>query len=150
VGRPRKPNHLEALAGERESRINRGEPLPAESTIVPPVPLSEGAQKVWDRLAPDLIAQGVLSAWDTDIFVIFCDAASTYHEVRKLIGSDYVAKGSVKDTTVKSPLWRIMQDAAETMRAVGSKFGLTPSDRAGLDVADVGGKPMLGAERILG
>jgi phage terminase small subunit len=39
-----------------------------------------------------------------------------------------------------------MKDASETMRVVGSQFGLTPSDRAGLDVADVSDKPALGAE----
>jgi hypothetical protein len=48
VAPPRRPNHLKILSGELEDRINRNEPLPAESTtIVPPVQLSEGAQAVW-------------------------------------------------------------------------------------------------------
>lgn len=76
---PRKPTHLKILAGDREDRINCWEPLPAEAAIVPPVQLGEGAQKVWGRLAPDLINKGVLTAWDCDAFSIYCDAAATYY-----------------------------------------------------------------------
>lgn len=147
---PRKPTHLKILAGCREDRINRNEPLPSEDAIVPPVQLSDGAQKVWDRLAPDLIDKGVLRAWDVDMFVVFCDAVAGYHEARALMGSEYVTKGSVRDTAVKSAFWRIQRDCAETMRTVGAKFGLTPSDRAGLDLADTTPTPKYGPERILG
>ena len=136
---PRKPTHLRILAGTREDRINRNEPLPGESTVVPPVQLSEGAQRVWDRLAPGLIDQRCLTSWDVDLFVVFCDAAATYHECRAAIGSEYTNPGSVKNTTVKSPLWRIILDCAEAMRVIGAKFGLTPSDRAGIDLDQVRG-----------
>lgn len=149
MGRPRTPNHLKILAGAREDRINRNEPLPAESAVLPPMALSEGAQKVWDRLAPDLIDKGVLSAWDVDIFAVFCDVAALYHECRALMGSGYVSMGSVKDTWVRSPYWRVMRDCIETMAKIGGRFGLTPADRAGLDVSSDTG-PEFGAERILG
>lgn len=145
--RPRKPNHLKILAGDREDRINRNEPLPSEGEIAPPVQLSEGAQRVWNRLAPDLIDKGVLSAWDTDMFCVFCKAAATFYEVSEQIGSEYTTAGSTKNT-VKNPLWQIMKEASETMRVVGAKFGLTPSDRAGLDTSE--NVPTYGAERILG
>ena len=145
----RRSNHLKILAGEREDHINRNEPLPAESTIVPPVQLSEDAQAVWDRLAPDLIDKGCLTSWDVDMFTIYCDAAATYHECRRAMGSEYTTKGSVRDTTVKSPLWRIMKDSADTMRTIGAKFGLTPSDRAGIDVAEQTPPSKHGPERIL-
>jgi len=115
------------------------------------VQLSEGAQAVWDRLAPHLISKGCLSSWDLDLFIVYCDAAATYHDCRRAMGSDYTVKGSVKDTTVQSPLWRIMKDSADTMRSIGAKFGLIPSDRAGLDVAAVSdtSKPKTDPERTL-
>jgi P27 family predicted phage terminase small subunit len=150
VAPPRRPNHLKILAGEREDRINRNQPLPAESTIVPPVKLSKGAQEVWDRLAPDLIDKGVLTSWDVDLFAVYCDAAAAYYECSAAMGSSYAVKGSVRDTTVKNPLWRVMRDCADTMRSIGGKFGLTPSDRAGIDVNMVEKKPTTGPERILG
>ena len=146
---PRRPNHLKILAGTREDRVNRNEPLPAESAIVPPVQLSEGAQAVWDRLAPDLIKKGCLSNWDLDLFIVYCDATATYHECRRAMGGDYTVKGSVKDTTVKSPLWRVMKDSSDTMRSIGAKFGLTPSDRAGIDVSERAPVSKYGPERIL-
>jgi P27 family predicted phage terminase small subunit len=114
------------------------------------VELSDGAQRVWDRLVPDLVNKGVLKSWDLDLFVVYCDAAATYYECRAAIGTDYTAKGSVKDTTVKSPLWRIVLDSAQTMRTVGGKFGLTPSDRAGIDISHETPASKTGPERILG
>jgi P27 family predicted phage terminase small subunit len=150
VAPPRRPTHLKILAGEREDRINRNAPLPTESTVSPPVELSDGAREVWNRLARDLEDKGCLTSWDVDLFAVYCDAAATYYECRRAIGSDYTVKGSVKHTTVKSPLWRIMKDAADTMRTIGARFGLTPSDRAGIDVSDTKPTPQYGPERLLG
>jgi hypothetical protein len=81
------------------------------------------------------------------MFVVCCNAAATYYEVSERIGSEFVSAGS-NNNTVVSPLWRVQKDAAETMRVVGGKFGLTPSDRAGLDTSE--NSPTHGAERILG
>jgi len=149
VGRPRRATHLKILAGERESRINRGEPIPSEGEVSPPAQLGDAAQQVWDRLAPDLIDKGCLTGWDADLFAVFCDAVATYHQCRAVIGSNYTTKGAVKDTTVKAPLWRIMLDCVDTMARIGGKFGLTPSDRAGLDLSEVEPRPVYGPERLL-
>ena len=146
--RPRRPNHLKILAGEREDRINRNEPTPIETSVAPAMPLSPAAQAIWDRLAPDLEDKGCLTPWDADLFSLFCDVAATYYETRALIGSSYAVKGSV--STVVSPLWRIMRDCAETMARIGARFGLTPSDRAGIDVSTSTETPKYGSERILG
>jgi P27 family predicted phage terminase small subunit len=148
MGRPSRPTNLKILAGDREDRINRNEPIPGDETAINPcVPLSEGAQKVWDRLAPDLIDKRVLTAWDVDMFAVFCDAVAVYQECCSLMGSAYVVAGSVKDTLVKSAYWRVMRDCVETMIRIGGKFGLTPADRAGIDTG--GNAPVFGAERIL-
>lgn len=150
VAPPRRPNHLKILASR-----TRGPHQPQRATADrvdhrPPVRLSEGAQKVWDRLAPDLIDKRVLTSWDVDLFAVYCDAAAAYYECAAAMGSSNAVKGSVRDTTVNNPLWRVMRDCADTMRSIGAKFGFTPSDRAGIDVAavlDTG--PKLGPERIL-
>lgn len=148
MGRPRKPTHLKLLAGEREDRINRNEPTPSIVEIVPPLPIGDGAQAVWDRLAPDLIAKHILTAWDVDTFIVFCDAVATFQECQQLMGRDYLVPGSVPGTLVKSAYLRIMKDCADVIARFGGKFGLTPSDRASLDVSDRPA-PKHGAERIL-
>jgi P27 family predicted phage terminase small subunit len=144
----RTPNHLKILQGVREDRINRNEPIPAESDIAPAMELSEGARAIWDRLAPDLIDKGCLSAWDVDMFTVFCDAAAMYYELRSQVAS-YTVAGSVNNTVV-NPLLRIMRDCIETMTRIGARFGLTPSDRAGIDVSASDEPPKYGPERILG
>lgn len=42
--------------------------------------------------------------------------------------------GSVRGTSVVSPLWRVLRDSAEMMAKLGGRSGLTPADRAGLDL----------------
>jgi P27 family predicted phage terminase small subunit len=110
--------------------------------------MSDGAQAVWDRLAPDLIAKHILTAWDVDMFMVFCDAVATYQECERLMGRDYLVEGSVPGTLVKSPYLRVMRDCSDTIVRFGGRFGLTPSDRAGLDVSGMPA-PRYGAERIL-
>ncbi|WP_010311437.1 P27 family phage terminase small subunit [Saccharopolyspora spinosa] len=51
----------------------------------PPESLSEDARAVWDRLTPSLIAVGVLTPWDTDAFVIVCEALARYQQATKLV-----------------------------------------------------------------
>lgn len=63
------------------------------------------------------------------------------------MGSDYLVQGSVKDTLVKSGYWRIMRDCVDTMARIGGRFGLTPADRAALDVSGET-LPMSSAERF--
>ena len=147
--RPRRPNHLKILAGEREDRINRNEPTPTETSVAPATPLSPAAQAIWDRLAPDLEDKGCLTPWDADLFSVFCESAATYYETRALIGSSYAVQGSVKNAVV-NPLWRVLKDCAEAMARIGARFGLTPSDRAGIDVSTSTETPKHGPERILG
>jgi phage terminase small subunit len=49
------------------------------------------------------------------------------------------ADGSVRGTKVVSPAFRVRQGAAEMMRSIGQRFGLTPGDWAQLKVNDNGG-----------
>lgn len=147
-----KPTELRILQGDREDRINRLEPKPDDSTdIKPPYRLRRPAAAIWRRLAPDLIAKRVLTAWDVDQFAVFCDAAATYREAREFLDTEgYTAQGSAGGV-IKSPYWQIARDAASIMTSVGARFGLTPSDRAGLSVGgnDDGGNKK-DANRLLG
>jgi P27 family predicted phage terminase small subunit len=136
------------LHGDREDRINRSEPLPAEGAIVPPRELDEYAQSVWDRLAPDLIAKSVLTAWDVDQFATFCESASTYKTAREHLNRDGLTAVGAAGGVIKSPYWQIMRDAADIMTKVGGRFGLTPSDRSSLSIGG-GEDKAQGAARFL-
>lgn len=145
-----KPTALRVLDGDRESRINRDEPLPSESGgIAPTEDLSVAARRVWDRVAPDLIRKGVLTEWDVQAFTTYCQAVAHYQAAQAgLEEHGYTARGAAGGV-IKSPYWQIMRDAIGVMTTIGGRFGLTPSDRAQLKVGGSESRAD-GAERLLG
>lgn len=140
-----RPNHLKALEGEREDRVNRDEPIPEGGVIVPPVELDEAAVGIWNRLAPDLIAKKVLTSWDVDQFAAFCQYAALYQRAADSASHAPFEVDGSHGGTVQNPVFRIMQMASSEMRSIGQRFGLTPGDRAGLKI-DQGGGTKSGAE----
>lgn len=150
TGRPATPNHLKAVAGIRESRLNRDEPVPTstDDLTVAPAELPDGAKAVWERLAPDLLDKKVLTPWDVDQFAAYCVAVSQYNECRVRMGDQFVVEGSMGQM-VKSPYWAQMNEALMQMMRLSARFGLTPADRAGL-VVKVDSPPSAGGERLLG
>jgi P27 family predicted phage terminase small subunit len=147
TGRPAAPTHLKVLRGDREDRINRKAPTPSESTVRPPIALSSGAREVWDRLAPDLIDKRVLTAWDIDLFMVFCEATARFYECSRQLDAELVTTGSAK-SPIKSPYWQILRDCEAMMSRVGGRFGLTPADRSSLAVR-AQQDPKLGGERLI-
>jgi P27 family predicted phage terminase small subunit len=148
-GRKPRPTHLKALEGVKESRLNRQEPIAGEGVVLPPVPLPEDAQAVWDRLVPDLVARGGMCHWDVDMMSVFCRSVALFNRAATEVQqSGLLVDGSVKDTRVVHPALRVMAAMAKTMTSIGSSFGLTPADRARLRVdGNVGTKA--GAARLL-
>ena len=142
-GRKPRPNHLRALEGVRESRINRDEPLPSEATIVPPVELEPAAQAVWNRLAPDLIAKKVLTAWDVDSFATYCRVVVLFNRAAAEVESQGASVDRKYQGVVPSPAFRAMIAMQKTMSSIGSRFGLSPADRASLRID---GAPKSGAD----
>lgn len=127
MGRPRKPTHLALLAGDDKKnpdRVNRSEPVPDALPVEPPYPLTIKVQEVWDRLAPDRIAKGVLTAWDVDAFAAFCEA---------IVLTQRFARGASRrgEPGASSPLTEF-KTAVTIVAQLGSRFGWTPSDRARL------------------
>lgn len=150
-----RPDHLKAIAGVEERYRNRAEPTPAGADElidlkVPPRGLGAPAARVWRRLAPDLVDKHMLTAWDVDLFAVFCRAKATHDQLWKAMGADVVVPGSVPTTMVKSAHWRAVLDCVDVMLRLSARFGFTPGDRASLAVVGgVGGSVQLGAERLL-
>jgi len=142
------------ISGERESRINRDEPLPSERKAVAPEGMTAGARKVWDELAPDLIDKGCLTPWDVYAFEALCEAIANFRECRDLLHSYNSGEGKFIDRgggggVIKSPYHQMMRDHIETLAKLGSRFGLTPGDRANLTIKEPDKGHGNGAERIL-
>jgi P27 family predicted phage terminase small subunit len=148
-GRAPRPTHIRALEGVKEYRLNRDEPIPGDGLVIPPVELPAAAQDVWNRLAPDMIEKRVLTSWDVDMFSVFCRSVALFNRAAAEVEQKgLLTAGSVKETQVVSPAVRVMVIAADMMRSIGQKFGLTPGDRALLKV-DHDAVPTSGAARLL-
>lgn len=131
AGRPPKPTHLKVLHGDDKKnpkRLNRSEPVPSASTVEPPWQLSRSAQEVWDRLAPDRIDKGVLTAWDADAFAFFCEGVV----IARLKLAD---AGREPMPGAPSPMSEL-KAAVSILSTLGGRFGWTPSDRTKLTIGE--------------
>ncbi|MBV8177719.1 MAG: phage terminase small subunit P27 family [Mycobacterium sp.] len=140
-----RPNHLKAIEGVREHRLNRDEPVPERGAVVPPVDLEPEAQAVWDRLAPELIAKRVLTSWDVDAFASYCRWTAMYNEAAEAVKRSGLMVMGSQGQQVLAPAVRAMEIADKAARSTGQRFGLTPGDRAQLKVNDTGIKVWSGA-----
>lgn len=118
----------------RPARINSREPQPSLGPLEPPCELSEEAEAIWRRLAPDLGRAGVLTPWDLDQFVRCCEAIVDARRARKMLEAGLLVRGR-RDGMVANPTWRIYREADAQQRAWAQEFGLTPSARSRLEVA---------------
>lgn len=144
-----KPTALRMLHGDRKDRINTSEPVPAASDVVPPCDLGERAAGIWDRLAPDLIARGVLTAWDVDAFASCCLSLAQYREATELVAEHGLLALGVGGSLVKSPAVALQESADARFARWAARFGLTPSDRSQLKIGSGAHVQAAGPERLL-
>lgn len=150
-GRRPRPNHLKALDGVAECRINRDEPLPAPAASPePPDDLPTEAQHVWSSLAPGLIARRVLTADDVELFAAFCRSLALYHRYAAEVERGGAQTAGYAGNAVLSPAFRAMNASLDQAVRLAARFGLTPADRAGLRLDDpAGAATPFGPSRLL-
>ena len=111
-GRKPKPRALKILAGNPGKRpLPKQEPIPTGKAEMPPW-LTANAIKVWEELAPEAMALGVLTSYDADQFAVFC---TEFAEYRKNPGG--------MSTTAKTLLVKLF-----------GEFGMGPSSRTRISV----------------
>ena len=137
-----KPAALRAVRGDRADRF-RLPPVPASEEVKPPAGLSRDARAVWRRLAPDLVKSGVLTAWDTHAFGICCTAIARHWRASRMLEEEgEMVEAPVFDRNgrrtgerlVRNPWGLVLKEAADTTQRLAARFGLTPTDRAQLDM----------------
>lgn len=143
TGRPKKPTNLAVLHGDKPSRINKAEPKPSVLSADAPDWLSDEARAVWDRLAADLKVKQVLTAWDTETFACWCDAVVRRRAAAKALAREgevielpvYNKNGDLTGHRLgKNPWTLVLNEADGQVQKYAARFGLTPSDRAGLSI----------------
>lgn len=123
--------------------------------VVAPDHLSPAALAVWDQYAGDLERAGLLTSWDAGLFGLWCCALVRNEEAnRRLDIEGVVVEAPVFDRngqptgfrSLVSPWFLVWRHTGETAARIGAKFGLSPSDRAGLRVNPV--RPPVSTDRF--
>ena len=138
AGRPPKPTHLKLLQGNPGNRpLPVKEPQPARASPDPPPDLVGEALAEWNRVVPELARLGLVSVLDRAALVVYCQAWEAYNIARQAF-AEYgpLVPGRREGELIKNPAAQVMRDQADLMSRFGSKFGLTPSDRARLSVPE--------------
>lgn len=129
-GRRPTPTALRILHGNPQKR-----PLPKnEPKFTPEIPecppeLDGRAREEWDRVAPLLFEQGLLTAVDRYALAGYCTAVSDWLAAREVINKSGSLMRSQAGTFYRSPMLDIASSALKTMHTFEVEFGMTPSSR---------------------
>lgn len=145
-----KPTHLKLIEGNPGGRKLGREPKPRQITPNPPEELDADAREEWDRMATALDRLGLLTEIDRSAFIAYCQAygrwANAQRSLKAMALKDPTgAQAQIIRTTagnwIQNPLIGIANKAARDLVNFATEFGMTPSARARLAIADAGSDP---------
>lgn len=140
-GPKRTPTAVLSLHGSwRAKTRSKREPKP--TTKAPPAPewLLPAARAEWNRLMPQLEALGLLTGLDWAALAGYVQSFAHWRAAEQWMAQHGTVltmrndKGEVKFVQTV-PQFGIAQKALEKMLRFGALFGLTPSDRGGMNLA---------------
>ena len=138
-GRKPLPTALKVLEGDRgkgRRPINKDEPTPPQNNIKCPDWLMPEAKKEWKRLAPSLIAMGILTDHDMEAFAGYCQAYARWKEAEEFITQHGTIVRTPSGYWQQVPQVSIAQTYLKVMNRFAEQFGLTPASRSRI-VADI-------------
>lgn len=131
-GRKPKPPVLRLVTGNPGKRPIKAVPQPT-GKAARPAGLSPGAAAEWQRLAPRLVALGLLTPADRAFFAAYCEAVETWRDSNEKLRQHGAVVLDANRRPIKNPWLRVRSDAAAEIRLFGAEFGLSPVARARLD-----------------
>jgi P27 family predicted phage terminase small subunit len=115
--------------------LNNNEPKP---TGIPQCPshLNEVAKREWRRIAPELIALGLLTKIDRAALAGYCVSYSRWVAAEQSVDKfGAVIRLKDSDTPLRNPHVAIANAALDQMRKFLTEFGMTPASRSRIQVA---------------
>lgn len=136
-GRPPKPTALKELAGNPGKRpLNQREPKPTVKAPSCPSYVQGEGRKEWRRVARLLVQLRVLTEADRSALAMYCMAYSRWVEAEAKIREEGMIVVSSNGYVRQNPYVLIAGEAMRQMRGLLSDFGMTPSSRAKVQVAE--------------
>ena len=104
----------------------------------PPMPswISDDARPCWKHIAPWLDEVGLLTRLDQVALTLLCDAVAHYINRRKAVEQSGWTSVSEKGGEYQHPNVGAMNKAREAVVKLLREFGMSPSARAGLAIAN--------------
>lgn len=135
MARPRKPDHLKVLAGEkRPSRLNPNEPAARRGVAVPPDWLSERASEHFMRLAGILNGMGIASPDDVDALAMLASRLEEIEICTAVIedaGRVYETVNTAGSAMIRArPEVGMRNEAMRHAQSLLNDFGLSPAARS--------------------
>jgi P27 family predicted phage terminase small subunit len=136
AGRKPKPTALRRAQGNPGHRpLNNNEPKPTGIPLCPSH-LNEVAKREWRRIAPELIALGLLTKIDRAALAAYCVSYSRWVAAEQSVDKfGTVIKLKNSDTPLRNPHVTIANAALDQMRKFLVEFGMTPSSRSRIQAA---------------
>ena len=134
-GRKPLPTALKELEGDRgkgRRPLNKDEPTPPQDKVKCPAWLMPEAKKEWKRLAPSLIAMGVLTEHDMEAFAGYCQAYARWREAEEFLSQHGTIFKTPSGYVQQVPQVSIAMQNLKIMQSFCAEFGLTPASRARL------------------
>lgn len=134
-GRKPLPTALKDLEGDRGHNrrpLNRQEPTPSSDGVKCPIWLETEAKKEWKRLAPSLLAMGVLTNHDLSAFAGYCQAYARWREAEEFLSKHGTTFETPNGYVQQVPQVSIAAQSLKIMQSFCAEFGLTPASRARL------------------
>lgn len=125
-----KPTALRLIDGDRESRINRAEPVPRSGELACPEDTPDDVRAVWDYTVAELEHMGIDTPADRDTLLCFCWAVRNHREASRVLAQSPILVKGQHGTWVRNPAIIEQGKAAAIIRAFAQEFGLTPSARS--------------------
>jgi len=134
-----KPVKLKALRGEKGANEMRDlsiDSVERDRVIDPPPHLKNEAFAEWCRVAGPLYDIGVLTPMDRTYLTVYCESLGVYHDAMRDVDTYGITVKGANGGLVKNPAYQVARDASDSMLKYGSRFGLSPADRARLQLPE--------------
>jgi P27 family predicted phage terminase small subunit len=130
--KPTKQKIAEGNPGKR--RLNANEPDPSPEIPEMPAHLDAVARKEWNRVAPQLLELGLISAIDGGALAAYCQTYSQWVDAEEKIQQFGTVIKTPKGYPIQSPYVAIANRAKDQIRKLAVEFGMTPAARSRLSV----------------
>ena len=111
--------------------MNNSEPTFDVAPTGPPYWFSTFAKSYCRRVAPQLVANGLLTKGDYDAFCLLCETYGDYRVASETTKTEGILKGKGKH-----PAYNQKLELARLYISLASEFGLTPAARAKIRIDD--------------